>query len=184
MKNFLSVIFLMGLVQTAFASDIVCTPEVSVPDSVATELQYPSCIGLSKKLAIIAGYADQGQVLKVVSLENSKIVTTLKKSQVQKNTLAEYALKGNCGLALMTSKIISETEALVVFDNLNVLKWNFKENKASTLNSTYDPKTMYFCSGLEAGVDNYNDVVKLDTKKRTLTLQSLSRNDQSVVIKY
>lgn len=185
MKNIF--IILSMLVSMNVFADARCSTAINIPEVELKGLQDPSCIGLKTtkrgSIAVVSGSdADGNLVLKkfyINPVGESRTIAQIDLSWLQKDSIPYYGFKQNCGIGLITSRVVDDGEVLLIFSNQNIVKWNGFIQTIETLHSTYDPDAIYTCQGYTPSIDADQERIQFDADKRTLTL--LNGNEPLVV---
>jgi hypothetical protein len=191
MKNFVAPFFAIATTFvsiTAQASELKCGESVVIPSEHVSDLDNVSCIGLDMDagLAVVSGTGVSGLTIKAIELDRSgrarKVVRILTPEETEENTVPYYAFKRNCGLALITSRVVDSDEVLLIFDNLTVIRWNWSNPnpRIVALASDYNPKTIYLCYGIQEGIDTHAELIDFDRASGKMTVRGTGRDSVTV----
>jgi hypothetical protein len=183
-----STIALALLSVTAHASDVKCGDSVTIPSELLNDLDEVSCIGLDREigLAVVSGTSASGLTFKTIELDRNgrarKVVAAVSPEATEEKTTPYYAFERNCGLALITSRVVDRDEVLLIFDNLTVIRWNWRNpnSRIVALASDYDPKAFYLCYGIQEGIDTYAELIDFDRAAGKMTVRGIHRGSVTV----
>ncbi|MCB9094462.1 MAG: hypothetical protein H6621_05265 [Halobacteriovoraceae bacterium] len=141
-------------------------------------------IAVNNDITIQATDLSDSLLIEALNLKDNQTFASLTKDDFYQDTLGYYTFDRLCGLSLITARIVSDDEVLLIFDNFSVLRWNLTLNKAVEIYTDFDPNLAYLCYGIASGVDTYKQYIELDTQKRELTLHRRHDPSEYVVIPY
>jgi hypothetical protein len=191
--------FAIGLLvaTSVFADDLDCGWRKKViPEALLVGLKNPACVAHDSELdiAIVAGdvYSNQefSMELRAIAVGYSiepKIISTIGVDDQKTRTVPSFAFKNSCGLALATARVASSNEAVLIHDLFNTttaLLWNFSKKTVSVITSDFDPKTVYFCNGVESGVYTNFENIAFDRDGRTIALRGTMKGSPTVRAKF
>ena len=79
-------------------------------------------------------------------------------------------------MALISSRIVSQNEILLIFDNLTAVLWKYDsdQNDLGLLMTSYSTEYAYLCYGINEGIDTMSELIDFDKTNRVLTLKDNS----------
>ncbi len=182
-------VILSVLISVNALADVPCGSVIKIPAEELKGLRDPSCIGLNTtkrgSIAVASGSDEEGNlVIKKFYINRAgetRMIAHLDLSGLQKDSIPYFAFQQSCGIGLITSRIVDDSEVLLIFSDSNIIKWNSFIHTVETLHSNYDPDAIYTCEGYTPSIDADKERIQFDAKNRTLTLLN---GDESLLIRF